>query len=109
MKYFFILLLSSVFFSCEDLSQKTDTEKAEGNSGLHIKTDSAEVKIGSDGISVQSTENGKDSVNIKINSTDGIKIEGKDGKVEINTGDGGSININKKGQNVNIKVKGSEN
>jgi hypothetical protein len=91
--------------SCTANSDKTDKEKLESETKIEIKTDSGEVKINSDGISIQSSEDGKDSVGIKINAKDGIKIEGKDGKVELKTDDGGNIKIEKKGKEVDIKIK----
>lgn len=96
----FILLVA-----CSDYNAKTDNEKSESETKIEIKTDSGEVKINSDGISIQSSEEGKDSVGIKINAKDGIKIEGKDGKVELNTDGGGKIKIEKKGKEVDIKIK----
>lgn len=92
-----------LLLSCTDAADKTDGEKSE--SKIEIKTDSGVVKINDDGISIQSSEDGKDSVGIKINAKDGIKIEGKDGKVELNTDGGGKIKIEKKGKDVNINIK----
>jgi hypothetical protein len=91
--------------ACNDNSNKTDNEKIESESKIEIKTDSGEVKINDEGISIQSSEDGKDTVGIKINAKDGIKIEGKDGKVELNTDGGGKIKIEKKGKEVDIKIK----
>lgn len=84
-------LLTSLFFlalfSC-DTTQQTDNEKEKKVSKIEI------------------TDNdGKDSVTIKLNSKDGLKIEGKDGKVELKTGDGGKINVEKKGKEINIEIK----
>ena len=56
---------------------------------IEIKGDSGEIKISEEGISIK----GDDSGSIKINSTDGIKIEGKDGKIEIKAGDSGKIKL----------------
>ncbi len=98
----FALLL---LLSCEDNSQKTDKEKAESETKIEIKTDSAEVKIGENGVSIKGKDDNNDSVNIKINADDGIKIEGKDGKVEIKTKDGGNLKIEKKEKEVNIQIK----
>jgi hypothetical protein len=103
MKQLFLFLAFFVFIGCTDNSDKTDNEKTE--SKIEIKTDSGEVKINESGITISSNENGKDSVSIKINTTDGIKVEGKDGKVELKTGDGGKIKIEKKGKGVNIQIK----
>jgi hypothetical protein len=91
------------FLSCEDNSQKTDKEKSETK--IEIKTDSADVKIGENGISIKGKGEGNDSLSIKINSNDGLKVEGKDGKVEIKTDDGGKLKIEKKGKDVNIQIK----
>lgn len=96
----FVLLIA-----CNDSGDKTDNEKVETETKIEIKTDSGEVKSNQDGISIQSSEDGKDSVGIKINSKDGIKIEGKDGKVELKTDDGGKIKIEKKGKDININIK----
>ena len=100
MKQFFLLLLVLGFYACDD-SQKSDNEKVESEAKIEIKGDSGEIKINSDGISIQ----GADSAGIKINSEDGIKIEGKDGKVEIKTDEGGRIKLEKKGKEVNIQIK----
>lgn len=105
MKQLLFLYAMVLFIACEDNSNKTDNEKAESETKIEIKTDSGEVKINEDGISIQSSENGKDSVDIKINAKDGIKIEGKDGKVELKTDDGGKIKIEKKGKEIDIKMK----
>lgn len=102
MKKIVALFLLMAFAACDD-SDKTDNEKSE--SKIEIKTDSAEVQINKSGVSVSSKEEGGDSVTIKINSKDGIKIEGKDGKVELKTDDGGKIKIEKKGKDVNIQLK----
>lgn len=104
MKQFLFPAVFVLFAACSNADQ-TDKEKAESESKIEIKTDSAEVKINSDGISIQSPEDGKDSVDIKINAKDGIRIEGKDGKVELKTDDGGKIKIEKKGKEVDIKIK----
>lgn len=99
-----ILFASALFllFSCADNSQQSDNEKE--NANIEINTDSADIKIGEGGISVEGKD-ADDTMNIKINAKDGIKIEGKDGKVEINTGDSGGLKIEKKGKNVNIQIK----
>ena len=76
-------------------------EKEKSETKIEISGDSGEIKISKEGISIQ----GDDSASIKINSKDGIKIEGKDGKVEIKTGDGGKLNVEKKGKEVNIEIK----
>ena len=81
-----------LFIGCNGSGDKTDNEKAESETKIEIKTDSGEVKINKEGISIQSSE-------------DGIKIEGKDGKVELKTDDGGKIKIEKKGKDVNINIK----
>jgi hypothetical protein len=100
MKYFFLSALLLTLFSCED-SQQSDNEKESSESKIEIKGDSGEIKISKEGISIK----GDDSGSIKINSKDGIKIEGKDGKIEIKTGDSGKINVEKKGKQVNIQIK----
>ena len=94
-----------LLLSCEDNSQKTDKEKVESETKIEIKTDSAEVKIGENGVSIKGKDDNNDSVDIKINADDGIKIEGKDGKVEIKTKDGGNLKIEKKEKGVNIQIK----
>jgi len=94
-----------LLLSCEDNSQKTDKEKAESETKIEIKTDSADVKIGEKGVSIKSKGEGSDTVDIKINADDGLKIEGKDGKVEIKTKEGGKLKIEKEGKEVNIKIK----
>lgn len=101
-----ILFVFAVLFlgSCADSSQKTDNQKEESETKIEINTDSTDVKIGEGGISIEGNDQ-KDPVNIKINSKDGIKIEGKNGKVEINTGDSGGLKIEKKGKNLNIQIK----
>ena len=93
-----LLLLS--LFSCDN-TQQSDNEKEKSKTNIEISGDSGEIKISKEGISIQ----GDDSASIKINSKDGIKIEGKDGKVEIKTGDGGKLNVEKKGKEVNIEIK----
>ena len=100
MKYFFLSALLLTLFSCED-SQQSDNEKQSSESKIEIKGDSGEIKISEEGISIK----GDDSGSIRINSKDGIKIEGKDGKIEIKTGDSGNINVEKKGKEVNIQIK----
>ena len=100
MKYFFLSALLLTMFSCED-SQKSDNEKESSESKIEIKGDLGEIKISKEGISIK----GDDSASIRINSKDGIKIEGKDGKIEIKTGDSGNINVEKKGKEVNIQIK----
>lgn len=102
MKKLLTLFLLPVFFACDD-SDKTDNEKSE--SKIEIKTDSGEVRVSEEGVSVTSKEGSDDSVSIKLNSKDGIKIEGKDGKVELNTDNGGKIKIEKKGKEIDIKIK----
>jgi len=92
-------------YSCENNSQQTDKEKEESETKIEIKGDSGEVKIGEAGISIEGTGEDGDSVNIKINAKDGIKIEGKDGKVEIKTGDSSKLKIEQKGKTVNIQIK----
>ena len=101
----FLPALFVLLIGCIDNSNKTDNEKSESESKIEIKTDSGEVKINDDGISIQSSEDGKDTVGIKINTKEGIKIEGKDGKVELNTDGDGKIKIEKKGKEVDIKIK----
>lgn len=96
----FVLLIA-----CNDSGDKTDNETVESETNIEIKTDSGEVKINEDGISIHSSGDGKDSVGIKINPKDGIKIEGKDGKAELKTDHGGKIKIEKKGKDVNINIK----
>lgn len=100
MKYFFLSALLLSFISCGD-SQQSDNEKENSESKIEIKGDSGEIKISEEGISIK----GDDSASIKINSTDGIKIEGKDGKIEIKAGDSGKIKLEKKGKEVNIQIK----
>jgi hypothetical protein len=92
MKYLFTICLAALFFSCEDTTQKSDNEKEAASGNIEIKGDSSEIKINGGGVSVTSDKDG-DSVNIRINKKEGIKVESKDGNVEINTGAGGSINI----------------
>lgn len=103
MKKFLIPVALTFLIACDDDSNKTDNEKAE--SAIEIKTDSAEVKVNDEGISISASKDGKDSASIKITEKDGIKIEGKDGKVELNTDGGGKIKIEKKGKDVNINIK----
>lgn len=105
MKNIILTLMLLSFFSCENNSQQTDKEKEESETKIEIKGDSGEVKIGEGGISIKGTGEDGDPVNIKINTKDGIKIEGKDGKVEIKTGDTSKIKIEKKGKTVNIQIK----
>ena len=93
-----LLLLS--LFSCDN-TQQSDNEKEKSETNIEISGDSGEIKISKEGISIT----GDDSASIKINSKDGIKIEGKDGKIEIKTGDSGNINVEKKGKEVNIEIK----
>ena len=100
MKYFFLSALLFALIGCDD-SQQSDNEKQSSESKIEIKGDSGEIKITEEGISIK----GDDSASIKINSTDGIKIEGKDGKVELKAGDSGTIKIEKKGKEVNIRIK----
>lgn len=100
MKYFFLSALLFAMIGCGD-SQRSDNEKQSSESKIEIKGDSGEIKISEEGISIK----GDDSGSIKINSTDGIKIEGKDGKVELKAGDGGKIKVEKKGKEVNIQIK----
>jgi hypothetical protein len=100
MKYFFLSALMFTMFSCAD-SQQSDNEKQSSESKIEIKGDSGEIKISKEGISIK----GDDSGSIKINSTDGIKIEGKDGKVEFKADDGGKIKVEKQGKEVNIQIK----
>lgn len=88
------------FLSCDN-TQQSDNEKEKSETKIEISGDSGEIKINKEGISIQ----GDDSASIKINSKDGIKIEGKDGKLEIKTGDGGKLNVEKKGKEVNIEIK----
>lgn len=90
---------------CEEYAQKSDKEKENSQINIEIKTDSGEVKLNDNGISVKATDENNDSVDIKINSTDGIKIEGKDTKVELKTDGGGKIQVEKKGKDVNIQIK----
>jgi len=104
MKQLFILLIAFTFFSCEDTTQQSDNEKSENKSGIEIKTDSGEVKINSSGITVTGADGNKDTVGIKITEKEGIKVEGKDGKIQINTDNGGKIKVQKKGKEVNIQV-----
>jgi hypothetical protein len=104
MKYFLPFVLFFIV-ACNNNSNKTDKEKTESETRIEIKTDSGEVKINDEGISIQSSEDGKDSVGIKINAKNGIKIDGKDGKVELNTDGGGKIKIEKKGKELDIKIK----
>lgn len=104
MKQLLLPVLLILFAACNNDDQ-TDKEKTESESKIEIKTDSSEVKISSEGVSIQSSKDGDDSVGIKINAKDGIKIEGKDGKVELKTDDGGKIKIEKKGKEVDIKIK----
>ena len=105
MKNFIPAFALILLLSCEDNSQKTDKEKVEGETKIEIKTDSADVKIGENGISIKGKGDNNDSVNIQINADDGIKIEGKDGKVEIKSKDGGNLKIEKKEKGVNIQIK----
>jgi hypothetical protein len=100
MKYLVLSALSFTLFSCE-YSQQSDNEKQSSESKIEIKGDSGEIKISEEGISIK----GEDSGSIRINTTDGIKIEGKDGKIEIKGGDSGNIKVEKKGKEVNIQIK----
>jgi hypothetical protein len=92
-----------LMLSCNDAADKTDGEKSE--SKIEIITDSPAFHGDTDYIRPEPPEDGKDTVEIKINSKDGIKIEGKDGKVELNTDGGGKIKIEKKGKEMDIKIK----
>jgi hypothetical protein len=105
MKIFVIAFVLLAFIGCEEYAQKSDKEKENSQTNIEIKTDSGEVKVNDNGISVKAKDDNNDSVNIKINSADGIKIEGKDGKVELKTDGGGKIQIEKKGKDVNIQIK----
>jgi uncharacterized protein YcfL len=108
MKSFFLFLFASLMIvACDETSQKSDKEKTEGGANIEIKTDSANLKINTDGIKIESSD-GHDSVNIKINADDGIKVEGKDGKVELKTDNGGKVKIEKKGKDLNIQIKEKE-
>jgi hypothetical protein len=100
MKYLFLSAFLLTLFGCE-YSQQSDNEKQNSESKIEIKGDSGEIKISKEGISIK----GDDSGSIKINTTDGIKIEGKDGKIEIKAGDSGNIKVEKKGKEVNIKIQ----
>ncbi len=103
MKQFFSIAFLLTLLSCNNSTQQTDNEKESNEAKLEIKTDSGEVKISSDGLSVEGKDG--DSLDIKINAEDGIKVEGKDGKVEIKTDEGGKIKLEKKGKEVNIQIK----
>ena len=103
MKQLFVFVFFLALLSCSDSTQQTDNEKESSEAKLEIKTDSGEVKTSSEGLSVAGKDG--DSVNIKINAEDGIKVEGKDGKVELKTDAGGKIKLEKKGKEVNIQIK----
>lgn len=103
MKQLFVVLFFLSLLSCGDSTQQTDNEKENSEAKIEITTDSGEVKISSDGLSVEGKDG--DSLDIKINAEDGIKVEGKDGKVEIKTDEGGKIKLEKKGKEVNIQIK----
>lgn len=105
MKKFVFAFALFAFIGCEEYAQKSDNEKENSQTNIEINTDSGDFKINDNGISVKATDENNDSVNIKINSTDGIKIEGKDGKVDLKTDGGGKIRIEKKGKDVNIQIK----
>ncbi|MBX9784274.1 MAG: hypothetical protein K2X48_13370 [Chitinophagaceae bacterium] len=82
MKKFLIPVALILLIACDDDSNKTDNEKA--GSSVEIKTDSAEVKVNHEGISISASE---------------------DGKVELKTDGGGKIKIEKKGKDLNIHIK----
>lgn len=103
MKQLFVLVFFFTLLSCNDSTQQTDNEKENSEAKLEITTDSGEVKISSEGLSVEGKDG--DSVDIKINAEDGIKVDGKDGKIEVKTDDGGKIKLEKKGKEVNIRIK----
>jgi hypothetical protein len=92
-----------LLLSCTDAADKTDGEKSE--SKIEIITDSPAFHGDTEFIRIESSNDGNDTAVIKINSKDGIKIEGKDGKGELNTDGGGKIKIEKKGKEVDIKIK----
>jgi hypothetical protein len=100
MKYLFLSAILLSLIGCIN-SQQSDNEKESSEAKIEIIGDSGEIKISKEGISIT----GDDTASIKINSKDGIKIEGKDGKIEIKTGEGGKINLEKKGKEVNIQIK----
>ena len=103
MKQLFVFVFFFTLLSCNDSTQQTDNEKENSEAKLEITTDSGEVKISSEGLSVEGKDG--DSVDIKINAEDGIKVDGKDGKIEVKTDDGGKIKLEKKGKEVNIRIK----
>lgn len=83
MKKFVFAFVLFAFIGCEEYAQKSDHEKENSKINIEIKTDSGEVKMNDNGITVKAKDENNDSVNIKINSTDGIKIEGKDVNIKI--------------------------
>ena len=66
MKHLFVVIFFSGLLSCGDSTQQTDNEKESSEAKIEIKTDSGEVKISSDGLSVEGKDG--DSVDIKINA-----------------------------------------
>ena len=103
MKQLFILLIAFTFFSCEDTTQQSDNEKSENKAGIEIKTDSADIKINNNGITVSGTDGKKDSLDIKVNDDEEIRIESKDQKVELKKG-GGTVEVNKKGKKITLHL-----
>lgn len=103
MKKFLPIVALFALMSCEDNTQKSDQEKVESETKIEIKTDTSDIKISEDGITVNGEK--KDSLDIKINEKDGLKMEGKDGKLEIKTDEVSKFKIEKKGKTVNIQIK----
>jgi hypothetical protein len=78
----FAFVLSIPFVvACED------DKPEEKSGGLEIKGDEGTIKIGADGIKVD----GKDG-KVEIGGPGGIKVEGQDGKVEIK-GENGKLTV----------------
>ncbi len=103
-----------LLLSCADTTKKTDNEKESGEENkIEVKAGDNEIKINDNGVSVEAggtdDEDGvKDSTNIKINSKDGIKVDTKDAKVDVNEGGvevkdktGTKVKIDKNG----VKIK----
>ena len=90
------------FSSCINTDQQSDSEKAtRKNNGIEITTDSGAVKINEEGVSITN-----DSVSIRINEREGIRVEDKDGKVEINSQGDGNIKVETKKKELKLKVNG---
>lgn len=107
-----------LLLSCADSTQKTDNEK-EGSeeNKIEVKAGDNEIKVSDDGVSVEAGTNKsetdeddtKDTASIKINAKDGIKVDSKDGKVDINEGgmevkdkSGTKVKVDKNGVKINL-------